>query len=88
MVDVQHEANPPTLLFRTASKHHVGYVPDHLANELHNAGADLAVCHRHPCFTACFWDLLDQRTRRHRAQPMGTVEFPCEMGAPDRVALP
>lgn len=41
MADVQNETNPAALLLRTGPKHAVGYVPDHLANELHDAGADL-----------------------------------------------
>lgn len=41
MADVQNESNRAALLLRTASKHVVGYFPDHLANELHDACADL-----------------------------------------------
>jgi hypothetical protein len=43
MADVQNESNGAALLLRTASKHVVGYFPDHLANELHAAGLGTAM---------------------------------------------
>jgi hypothetical protein len=85
MADVQNEANPAALLLRTASKHCVGYVPDHLANELNDAGADLTavkvtvarvnlppapMLHRLLCHFSCPSTLGAQLYRGPRYQPV------------------
>jgi hypothetical protein len=84
MADVQNEANSAALLLRTASKHAVGYVPDHLANELHSANADLTTVevavsrvnpppapqlHRLLCHFSCPAPLGERLYRGHRYRP-------------------
>ena len=85
MADVQNESNGAALLLRTASKHVVGYFPDHLANELHDAHADLAtvratvsrvnpppapMLHRLLCHFTCPSELGGQLYRGKRYHPL------------------
>lgn len=85
MADVQNEANPAALLLRTAAKHAVGYVPDHLANELRDASADLTtvlvtvsrvnpppapMLHRLLCHFSCPRALGEQLYRGRRYLPL------------------
>jgi hypothetical protein len=87
MADVQNDSNPGALLLRTASKHVVGYFPDHLANELHEARADLSTVrvtvsrvnpppaptvHRLLCHFTCPSELGTQLYRGPRYHPLSS----------------